>query len=174
MAIKRYFNLNREHNSFKKNTVSIVSYCLVASCLGFMLSAQGQEKSFEFDQSMLLGGRQHIDISKLSQNNHIENGEYLVNIFVNGHFYGKKEIQFKTNKAGETAPCFSYNELELMGVLLNKANSSIDKDSSQCLFVQETIPDASVNFESSDLKLDILIPQIYLKQEVGALLPKVS
>ena len=165
MSIKRYSNLRREYYSFKYSIVSIVSYCFIGFLLVSNASAQSQEQSFEFDKSMLLGAEQDIDVSKFSKNDYVEKGQYLVNIFVNSNFYDKKEIEFKLDKAGVISPCFSSAELELMGVLLKKANISTATDSSQCLFVREAIPNAKVSFDASNLRLNLLIPQVYIKQE---------
>ncbi|CAG9406612.1 fimbria/pilus outer membrane usher protein [Providencia alcalifaciens] len=171
MTIRRCSYLRRENQSFK---YKIASYCFISVLFISKASAQHHEQSFVFDQSMLLGGGKNIDINKFSENNYVPTGQYLVNLFVNSNFYEKKEVEFKLDKTETTSPCFSPEELESMGILLKKANASIETKSAQCLFIQDVIPDAKVSFDSANLRLNLLIPQIYIKQDAKGFVPESS
>jgi len=49
----------------------------------------------EFDSAFLIGDAQKVDISRFKYGNPVLPGEYNVDLYVNGQWFGKRRIVFK-------------------------------------------------------------------------------
>lgn len=59
-----------------------------------------------------------------------------------------------------------------MGILVDNNNKLTNKDSSQCFFLHEIIPNAETNFENTIFRLNLSVPQIYIKKAVRGFIHK--
>lgn len=71
-----------------------------------MLLAQGvtgraaMPASAQFDADFLSGQGQRVDLSAFSHGNPMLAGSYRVDIYVNGRWQGRRDLQFKANAEG--------------------------------------------------------------------------
>lgn len=163
MIVKTNVNNEKLCRYFLKRTIiSIISSVCVLQIIN--VKTQANEEHYHFDPSLLLENGQHIDIEKFNKSSYIGEGKYLVNIFLNNNFYEQKEVQFKSDRTGNANPCFLLDELELMGIFVNESNKLMYKDSLQCFFIHEIIPNAETGFETTIFRLNLSVPQIYIKK----------
>ncbi|MDQ8936392.1 fimbria/pilus outer membrane usher protein [Acinetobacter rudis] len=116
----------------------------------------------EFDQSMLFGAAEGIKLSDYAYGNPIHEGRYLLNIYVNGLWVGRKELEFKALDANQNVDhCFELEQLTQLGVNLKKV-----KPQSQCQILSSWMDNASAQFNFNEMRYDITIPQFYMKHNV--------
>lgn len=169
MTIK--INNEKLCRSFLKRTlISIISSVCALQIIN--VKTQANEQHYRFDPSLLLENGQYIDIKKFNKSNYINEGKYLVTVFINNNFYEQKEVKFKLDRTGNIYPCFVFSELILMNILVNQENGLTNKKSSQCLFLHEIIPNAETHFENTIFRLNLSVPQIYIKKEVRGFIHK--
>ena len=71
----------------------------------------------EFDSAFLIGDAKKIDVERFKFGNPILPGEYNLDVYVNGNWFGKHRIVFKALDNKENAfTCFSENSLIQYGV----------------------------------------------------------
>ncbi|CAB1213699.1 fimbria/pilus outer membrane usher protein [Acinetobacter bouvetii] len=120
----------------------------------------------EFDSTFLIGDAKKIDIDRFKYGNPILAGEYSVDIYVNGNWFGKRHLIFTSSNNKENAyTCFTAPKLLEFGVkqeLLQHKNS--DLNSPSCLSIEQWIDQASYEFDTSKLRLDISIPQVAIEK----------
>lgn len=120
----------------------------------------------EFDSSFLIGDAQKIDISRFKYGNPVLPGEYNVDVYINGKWFGKRRMQFKAVDPKQNAvTCFNSNTLLEYGVkqdALAIHQSAISQNS--CLKIDEWIEDAYYDFDTSKLRVDISIPQVAIQK----------
>ncbi|WP_330982375.1 MULTISPECIES: fimbria/pilus outer membrane usher protein [Enterobacterales] len=98
-----------------------------------------------------------IDVSQFSEGNPVSPGVYSLNVMVNGERRGRYDISFKAVKGKQNAEAyFTAEELQQLGIKSDKA-SGLAKG--QTYRLSELIPDSLVYYNSSDLELDIQVPQ---------------
>lgn len=144
-----------------------IGICCAASPLyvmGVQASATEAPVYAEFDQSMLFGQVGGINFSDYSYGNPIKEGSYLLNIYVNGQWIGRKQIDFKALASSKNIDhCFDYKQLIELGVDKDKLKLAT-ANQSQCQILSSWIESASTRFNINDLCYDISIPQAYLKR----------
>lgn len=85
-------NFNNEKFScyfFKRTIISIISSVCVLQIMN--VETRANEQLYQFDPSLLLENGKNIDIKKFNKSNYINEGKYLVNIFLNNNFYEQKK-----------------------------------------------------------------------------------
>lgn len=125
-------------------------------------------KNVEFDPSFLnIEPSSKVDLSRFANGSAALPGTYQVEMYVNNVQIGSQNIEFKSRADKTVFPCltsallkninFNYGKLPA-GVLapLTQGASFID--------LQQQFPEAQVNFDSNEQRLDIYIPQIYMNQ----------
>lgn len=114
---------------------------------------------FEFDGGMLVGGiDKNIKLSKLNSKNDVMEGKYLVDIYVNGVFVVRQETEFKNGTKGTLFPCVNVKVLLDGGVRSSSVRNKSESKNLQCKRVEDYIDGASSNFNLSELRLDLFIP----------------
>ncbi|CAB3785057.1 Outer membrane usher protein HtrE [Pararobbsia alpina] len=109
-----------------------------------------------------------IDVSQFARGNPVYPGKYTVRLSVNDNPVGKVEVGFTATKDPLHAkPCFDRALLQQMGVDFSKltVNQIADIDSpNTCKWLTELIPEASVDFDSSDQQMSVTIPQVFMRR----------
>lgn len=123
-----------------------------------------------------------IDLSRFERGNPVEPGVYSLDVRVNGEGRGRMDVTFRAVSGSNIAsPCFTLAMLDRLGVdgqALAKRlvvpgengeaeeNDTNDKtpDPAACHSLREALPDATYTFDSSDLTLDLTVPQIDLRK----------
>ncbi|CAM4380323.1 MAG: Outer membrane usher protein HtrE [Legionellaceae bacterium] len=135
------------------------------SALATINKSLATEEEFQFNPAFFGKNTsgQLIDISRFTKANNILPGTYNVDIYLTNNFVSRQNILFKEYH-GKTIPCFSKKLLNVIGIDLNKINNPNIKNllkDNQCIFLTDLIPNAKTSFDTSELRLDISIPQRY-------------
>ncbi len=130
----------------------------------------------EFDSAFLIGDAKKIDIDRFKYGNPILPGEYNLDVYVNGNWFGKHRMVFKShdkkiqnsqiqNQNENAYTCFTASNLLEYGVkseILNTQKSVFN--TSTCQKIEEWIDEAFYEFDSSKLRIDISIPQVAMQK----------
>nr|WP_283256135.1 fimbria/pilus outer membrane usher protein [Dyella humicola] len=130
-------------------------------------SASGAEASF--DRNLLSGaGQNTVDLSRFERGNPVLPGDYSADLYLNNSPTGRASVRFAapTPQSGAT-PCVDRKLLDQLN--LHPANLSPDLvaqmlDPHACVGIGSVIPDASMSFDMTTLRLDTSVPQAYLGQ----------
>lgn len=105
-------------------------------------------------------------------------GVYTVDVYFNETFISSEDINFinpdKTLKADESSgllPCLNKSWLDRLGILFNQETVKQDIDAGNCLFITQFIPTASTEFDVAKLRLNISVPQAFLKSTGKGYIP---
>ncbi|GLQ87549.1 outer membrane usher protein [Dyella flagellata] len=117
-----------------------------------------------FNASWLQDDTQGIDLSRFEHGNGVLPGTYEVDLHVNGNWIGRQSVAFRaigTNDAVQ--PCFKLEELERFGVDVSKlAQTAAAHDA--CRPLEQWIAQASSNYDSAELNLELSIPQAWMRR----------
>ncbi|MFN3071820.1 fimbria/pilus outer membrane usher protein [Serratia sp. J2] len=123
-------------------------------------------KNVEFDPSFLnVDDTKSVDLSRFANGSSALPGVYKTAVYVNNQPISNIDIEFKARADKSVYPCLThdlikniaFNYEKLPKDFLHPAGSE-----EQCLDLQHKLPEAQVNFDSSEQRLDILIPQVYM------------
>ncbi|MEZ7808517.1 fimbria/pilus outer membrane usher protein [Alcaligenes phenolicus] len=118
--------------------------------------------SMAFNMAFLQGNASTADLRTLLSSSNVAEGVQRVDLYVNQQRTGRRDITFKRNpRTDENEPCFDQEMLEQIGIDLRKLPAPVSAEST-CLRLPEIVPDATVVYESAQLRLLLSIPQIYL------------
>jgi outer membrane usher protein len=110
------------------------------------------------------GAASSVDLSQFKNPGSIAAGQYLVDIYINDNYWSTENVTFSAGKQGEVTPELTPAMLDKMGVNVKNLPEfkglPVDKPVQD---LQKIIPDASVNFDQSQLQLNISVPQIKMK-----------
>jgi len=154
-----------------------------------------------FDSTFLrTDPKQTVDVSRFSRGNMVSPGVYSVDIWVNDTRVAREDVRFVATQAGESArPCFSLKTLQRFGVDFDKlgqdtgakapVNDSVqtgiksgqvahaEKPTSasstpdECMDLSATVPGASIDFDFSEQKLTLSVPQKYMRNAARGYVP---
>lgn len=123
----------------------------------------------DFDRSMLSGaGQNTTDLSRFEHGNPVLAGSYYTDIYLNNAWVGRGNVRFvaATAKASAT-PCVDRKLLDQLGLHPATLSDEIQanlQDPAACVSMGSLIPDSSMTFDMSQLRLDTSVPQAYLGQ----------
>lgn len=124
--------------------------------------SESEKPLSHFDSRLLFGKKkQKIDLSTFSIAHYIAPGRYLSQVIMNGKYLGLKDVRFERINEDQTTLCIDPPLLKSLDL-----NAEIIKTytAKACVSVQEISLDASYQFDVSELKLSISIPQAYTNQ----------
>ncbi|WP_321872695.1 fimbria/pilus outer membrane usher protein [Burkholderia ubonensis] len=131
--------------------------------------AQTQFAQVEFDSGFLgTGNAQQIDLSRFQRGNVVSPGNYSIDLYVGQDWIGRVDVPF--NAAPGTADaqaCFDEPLLRRIGVDFRKLPADIVRQitvEKACLRIGQVVPEASANFDFSEQRLTLSIPQASLKR----------
>ena len=120
----------------------------------------------DFDRSMLSGaGQNTTDLSRFEHGNPVLPGEYNSDIYLNSVWVGRRAVRFVAPSASANAlPCLDRKMLDQFGLHPKMADDVAKRmdDPSACVSIGELIPDAKMNFDMTQLRLDVSVPQAYM------------
>lgn len=128
--------------------------------------------SIEFESGFMRQNSAHpsdagaLALSALANSNELGPGRYWVDIQINLHYFGQREMAFDLSPDGERLlPCLSPELLEQLGVRLE---SLADPALLQrpCVDLFALIPGAQIDFDAGKLLLAVSIPQIAMRRDV--------
>lgn len=118
-----------------------------------------QSEYIEYNDAFLMGGGDHVDISRFSYGNVATAGDHKVEIYLNGKLRNIDTVNFADNGKGFGSPCLTPSLLEKAGVDI----STLAVNTQHCVNLTGEINDAEINFDNSKQRLDIRVPQQYEK-----------
>lgn len=127
------------------------------------------QQRVEFDASFLRGTSAHgLDVSRFTQQNPVPPGEYESDIYVNKEWKGKTRLRFRGNSPGAmTVLCINdavLRVLDLDATRLPSDSNARQDNNTQCIPAAEAIPAARFDYRLDELRLDVDIAQIYVRQ----------
>ena len=130
-------------------------------------AASGADASF--DRNLLSGaGINTTDLSRFEHGNPVLPGTYNVDIYFNTAWVGRSDVRFATASSNTSAtPCVDRKLLDQLNLHPDKLSAELVaelKDPGACVDVGSLIPGATTTLDLADLRLDISVPQAYLKQ----------
>lgn len=137
--------------------------CAVTEPVSDSTGSHSPVKVIKFNKAFMHGPS--IDISRFAQGNPAPAGEYKVQVAVNEQRRGKFDVVFKTVEGRTGAqPCFTYADLNTLGIRVTSNNVKAEKADGQCLTMDKWVANARVNYIAGDFYLDITVPQVNLVQ----------
>ena len=142
---------------------------ITLACYPILSSAQ---EEVEFNSNFLMGSNK-IDTSRYAKGNPVSPGEYQVQIYLNNkQIVNELNLEFQDNGTAQAEPCLKPSLLERLEVDSEKAVIPIPADE-QCLGdLAHYFPGSSVSYDPLNLRLDVVMPQVFLQQiPVGTVPP---
>ncbi len=161
-------NTQQSYKWSVKKTYYSFGYGMVILCVPMLVNAadlaQENEKAV-FNSDFLIGDAKKVDIDRFKYSNPVLPGEYNVDVYINDTWHGKRRLTFKApNPKDNATTCFTSNELMKFGVKTDILKSTVsDLNSDQCLKIESWVDGAFYNFDSSNLRMDISIPQVAMQ-----------
>ncbi|MCI1076383.1 FimD/PapC N-terminal domain-containing protein, partial [Stenotrophomonas maltophilia] len=126
-------------------------------------------ESAQFNSSFLSGQAKQVDLAAFSNGNPMVAGNYRADVYVNGAWQGRRDLQFKADAQGRVDACLPLPMLEEMGVdseaVLLQQDPSVPTDKTSCVPVQQRMANAYGVYDSGNLRYDLSIPQVFLRRE---------
>lgn len=122
----------------------------------------------DFDPIFLNGGNaQKVDITRFSNGNVVEPGEYTVGLFVNDHSLGNASVSFINLTDSSVSPCMKKEMLAKLGVNVSALSPNVIKSlaAEACLPLKEISSQIGYQFDYSEQRLNITIPQTLMQNQ---------
>lgn len=156
-------------NKLSLLSVAILSALFVGDVNAEMTPNVPQEiaKNLEFDASFLnVDNAALVDLSRFADGASVLPGIYKTAVYINEQLISNVDIEFKTNADKTVYPCLSIDLIKNITFNYDKLPSdffSSQNAGEQCVDLQQKFPEAKVNYDSNEQRLDIVIPQIYMQ-----------
>lgn len=127
-------------------------------------AADSAAAEVQFNPAFLQGGPK-VDVSRFSKGNPVLPGEYTVDLQINGKWDGHSTVHFIAQPNSDVAlPCIDRALVDHIGLDFEKLSASAQAElrktlSGGCVDLKAMIPEATVAFDLSQLRLDITVPQ---------------
>ena len=131
----------------------------------FLRSAFSQE-TVEFDPIFLRGnGQRGLDVSRFNRDNPVPAGEYESDIFVNNTWKGRASLRFvEHGSSGASMLCLTDRLLRILDLEPDAVNTGKMGDGrTACVMATHAVPNATFKYRYDELRLDVSIPQAYLR-----------
>lgn len=159
--------------TFTRESTLPLRYTLLASAVCVALFS-GAEQTFaaeeaEFDASFLQVSKEGaIDLARFNQGASATPGTYRTLVYVNEHLIANQDINFREMADKQVRACIPSSLLKKIpfkSSALPASAAGLLTTETECSDLASALPDASVSYDSNQLRLDISIPQIYLNRE---------
>lgn len=148
--------------------------CRIALCL-FMVSISGTQAAvnnsssasddYYFDPDLFRGGKfSHTSLTRLTQPNAVMPGKYKVDIYVNGQFLEQAEFDFVVQPDDSVKPCLTPEMLANLGLKVTRRPEEAADETPSCKTIEQAADGSSTYFDSSRLRLEVIIPQILMNK----------
>lgn len=123
-------------------------------------------ENHEFDASFLnIDDDKVVDLGRFAHDFSAIPGIYNITLYINNRMVRNVDIEFKARSDKTIYPCLTLDIIKNIEFNYEKLPSNmlnIKKSNVQCLDLQRQLSDTQITFDSNELRLDILIPQIYM------------
>jgi outer membrane usher protein len=151
---------------------------LVALFPALSPAADPTSAEVEFNPVFLQGSTK-VDVSRFSKGNPVLPGDYSVDLQVNAKWMGHASVRFVAQPNSNIAlPCVDRPLVDRMGLNFEKLSAAAHAElrrtlSGGCVDLKAMIPEATVAFDLSQLRLDVTVPQaVMLHQPRGYVSPE--
>lgn len=136
---------------------------LQSSLYSVALHAENNTR-YEFDNAVLMGNASLNDLRSFNAAGLLP-GQYIVDIYINDNWRGRRELLFEKNDRGELVSCYSGQFLKGVGIDPSKMNDTLAANPSRCASIAKWDPSGKANeqLNTSQLELRITIPQAYVE-----------
>ncbi|POP41582.1 outer membrane usher protein [Superficieibacter electus] len=126
-------------------------------------AAPATEDNIEFNDQFLLNMGSTVDVSRYAQGNPVLPGIYRVKISLNGKNKTTQDVEFKENGTPRATPCITVMMLRQAGVDTSVLSGGLaDDDNVTCVDIKAAYNNATVNFDTAKLTLELTLPQLYV------------
>lgn len=110
-----------------------------------------------------------VDLSRFNQMGGAFPGNYRADVYANAVWIGRRDVQMKELAEGKVLACFNRAMMDELGVDFTKVGNAAGvpgrDEPARCVDIATVVPGAFSSFNSSDLRLDVSIPQKYLRAQ---------
>lgn len=159
------FSLNKIASSISlKSLVLVVAFsvCEVTS------ADQGEVSPVRFNTAFIYGASGPVNLEEFLNGSKVVEGVYRVDLVVNRRLVGRQDIRFAKNPAsGLVEACLTKEVLETLSVDITKLQNAgllEDKQSDACVDLAALIEKSSVDYDASQLQLNISVPQAAMQR----------
>ncbi|WP_139166944.1 fimbria/pilus outer membrane usher protein [Chromobacterium sphagni] len=105
-----------------------------------------------------------VDLSRFNRGDVTTPGVYRADVYVNQAWLGRRDVVLRETK-GKVLPCVDRGMLEQLGVdsVRLAAAAAQNATDGACVDVATVVPGSQVGFDMSEQRLDVTIPQLYLR-----------
>jgi outer membrane usher protein len=179
--------------AFRPKPVAVIAMFAFAVLGGVQpMSAQAAEAMegdapVEFDSMFLrVDSGAAVDVTRFARGNPVKPGVYSVDLLVNGIRVARQEVRFvETRPQAGARPCLTHRILETLGVDFAKlaassdakvvgtgtAEADPDPDPDECISLAAKIPAATVDFDFTEQKLSLSVPQKFMRNTARGYVP---
>ena len=128
----------------------------------------------EFDSAFFTGRGTTVDVSRFERGAGVLPGEYRIDVLVNGIWMGRQSVRFVEIDDGSVQPCLSRGLLDSWGVATSALDAIVAKgdagvlalpDGEFCAALARYIPDATLHFDSSEMAVQVSLPQAFSRRQ---------
>ncbi len=109
-----------------------------------------------------------MDVSRFSHGNPVSPGNYTVELYINGVWVSRRDLDIGVEDNGAAAVCLDLATLLQAGfdiqTLPGVAGTGSLLADAPCINPVKTVPGARVRFDSAEQRLDLELPQAYLRR----------
>jgi outer membrane usher protein len=133
-------------------------------------AADSTSTEVEFNPAFLQGSTK-VDVSRFSHGNPVLPGDYAVDLQVNGKWMGHATVRFIAQPNSDIAlPCIDRPLVDRIGLNFEKLSAVAQAElrktlSGGCVDLKTMIPQATVDFDLSQLRLDLTVPQAMMQHQ---------
>lgn len=149
-------------------TIAIISTFFVAHVNAEIAVSAPQDiaKNMEFDASFLnVDDEKSVDLSRFANGSSGLPGVYKTALYINNQAVSNTDIEFKARADKSVYPCLTRELIKNIAFDYAKLPagflSSLDQGD-VCFDLLSQLPEAQVNYDSNEQRLDIMVPQLYM------------
>lgn len=123
----------------------------------------------QFNDTLMMKPRgQRLDLDRFAKGNPVPAGDYLVDLYVNGAWSGRSTVRFSAEAgAPDAKPCFDRTLVARLGLddqaLTDTGRAELARvQAGECTDVGKLVADAAYEFDMSELRLNVSVPQAAL------------
>ncbi|MFC0695587.1 fimbria/pilus outer membrane usher protein [Paraburkholderia humisilvae] len=143
----------------------------------------GTNGAVTFDSTFLrTDSTQTVDVTRFARSNPVSPGVYSVDVWINDTRVAHDDVRFVASAKGESArPCFSRKTLQGFGVDFAKAaadtgarsdaDGALAVSAEECVDLAAVVPDATIEFDFSEQKIKLTVPQKYMRNSARGYVP---
>lgn len=140
---------------------AVLKYSVLSICIANTFSVSHAENT-AFNTDFLKDKTDLVAVDALNYGYTIEPGTYEFAVSINNQYIGKRPIHFSKNQDNQVEPCLDQAFIDEYKILFSSAEQK--KINAQGCYDLSVIPNAQVNPQIGEQKLNITLPQVNVSQ----------